>query len=196
MDCDSKNKLKIGFNFWKLLPFIALFLLFLIPAYIGLRKAGLGRLISYHVAFMIFFFALWEIKILCSHCPYYAQDGWTLRCNANFGCPKFWQYNPSPMSTAEKVQLILGFAILFVSPPATLFYIGQMNFALLTSFGLFIFGWHLIKYHCAKCVNFSCPFNGVPKEEIDEFLQQNPIMRQAWEEAGWTKSSKKESSAK
>lgn len=36
---------------------------------------------------------------------------------------------------------------------------------------------------CIRRVNFSCPLNGVPKEIVDSYLCQNPVMRQAWEQS-------------
>ena len=41
------------------------------------------------------------------------------------------------------------------------------------------------KKYLLKCVNFSCLFNRVPKEVVDEYLKKNEVMRKAWEEAGY-----------
>ena len=38
---------------------------------------------------------------------------------------------------------------------------------------------------CSKCPNFSCPLNWVPKNNVDEYLKKNPVMRKAWEENGY-----------
>lgn len=38
---------------------------------------------------------------------------------------------------------------------------------------------------CPKCVNFSCPWNSVPKEIVNEYLAKNPVMKQAWIKAGY-----------
>ena len=40
-------------------------------------------------------------------------------------------------------------------------------------------------YVCRKCVNFSCPWNRVEKTIVDEYLRQNPVMREAWEKTGY-----------
>jgi hypothetical protein len=53
--------------------------------------------ISYLVIIILNFGVL-ETKFLCSHCPYYADDGRILHCLALDGSPKFWKYNPEPMS--------------------------------------------------------------------------------------------------
>ena len=34
---------------------------------------------------------------------------------------------------------------------------------------------------CSKCINFSCAFNKVPKELVDEYLKRNPVIKNAWE---------------
>ena len=43
----------------------------------------------------------------------------------------------------------------------------------------------LLKNFCLNCVNFSCPFNRVPKDVVDEYLKKNEVMRKAWEKSGW-----------
>jgi hypothetical protein len=40
--------------------------------------------------------------LLCSHCPFYGQEGKTLRCLALDGFPKWWRYRPGPMSRGER----------------------------------------------------------------------------------------------
>ena len=62
---------------------------------------------------------------------------------------------------------------------------GQYVFIILTSIGLIIFLGILIKRRCARCINFSCVFNHVPKEVVDDFLKKNPIMKEAWEKTGY-----------
>jgi hypothetical protein len=38
---------------------------------------------------------------------------------------------------------------------------------------------------CARCVNFSCPVNQVPRGRVDAYLAHNPVMRAAWEKSGY-----------
>jgi hypothetical protein len=38
---------------------------------------------------------------------------------------------------------------------------------------------------CTKCVNFSCPFNRVPKELVDSYLDKNTDMKKAWIDSGY-----------
>ena len=38
---------------------------------------------------------------------------------------------------------------------------------------------------CMHCANFSCAMNKVPDDIIQKFLDKNPTMKTAWENAGW-----------
>jgi hypothetical protein len=62
---------------------------------------------------------------------------------------------------------------------------GQYVLALIALAGVVSFAFSLRKHVCTRCVNFSCPANGVPKEIIDAYLRRNPVMRRAWEESGY-----------
>ena len=45
---------------------------------------------------------------------------------------------------------------------------------------------YILMYHfCSKCVNFSCPLNRAPKSIVDEYLQRNPVMKEAWGRTGY-----------
>jgi hypothetical protein len=134
----------------------------------------------------LIFFEVWEIRILCRHCPYYAERGRTLHCIANYGSLKAWPYRPAPMNRSEKAQLWVGFAILGGYPFPFLVLGGQVLWAIVALWGLVMFFWALREYTCSQCVNFSCPLNSVPREIVDAYLARNPVMRAAWEESGWS----------
>jgi hypothetical protein len=143
-------------------------------------------LFSLYIGYLVFFFQIWENKILCSHCPYYAfKDEKTVKCYANYGLYKAWKYNPAPMSRSEQIQFIIGILIFTAIPLISLLLLGlYLYFGI--SLGLSII-W-IVSMHflsCSKCPNFSCPLNGVPKNIVDEYLKHNPIMRKAWEEKGY-----------
>ena len=184
-DCSLGGRLKCRFRVSDLLHFMGMFGSFALPAAIGVSLGGYGPWLWGWVAFCLIFFEFWEIRILCSHCPYYAEAGSTLHCIANYSSLKVWKYHPEPMSRAEKVQLWIGFAILGGYPFPFLLLGQQFAFALLAFWGLGLFFWTLLKYTCSQCVNFSCPLNRVPKAVVDEYLRRNPVMRQAWEVHGW-----------
>ncbi|MFW9873309.1 MAG: hypothetical protein ACFFG0_09420 [Candidatus Thorarchaeota archaeon] len=67
-----------------LFSFLGLFLVFVITTFIGVITAGFGWFLLGWIGFWTFFFEFWEIRILCSHCPYYAEEGNTLHCIANY----------------------------------------------------------------------------------------------------------------
>jgi len=185
VDCSLGGQLKCRFRAGDLLHFLGMFGGFVFPAVIGVILGGYGWWLLGWLAFALFFFELWEIRILCSYCPYYAEKGHTLHCIANYGSLKVWKYRPEPMSQSEKTQLWIGFAILGGYPFPFLLLGGQFVFAFLAFWGLALFFWTLNKYTCPKCVNFSCPLNRAPKAVVDEFLCRNPVMREAWEASGW-----------
>jgi hypothetical protein len=148
-------------------------------------RGGYSKQLVWMFVFWIFFFGFWEIKILCSHCPFYAKKGLLLECPANLGCPKLWKYNPAPINSWEKLQLVIGFSILFGYPIYFSIIGEQYLWAGLTALGAIAFFVILGIFTCSKCVNFSCLFNRVPKEVVDEYLMKNEVIRKAWEEAGY-----------
>jgi len=67
--------------------------------------------------------------------------------------------------------------------------------ALLILLGVSVFGvifsfTFLFTRICIKCINFSCPFNKVPKELVDLYLNKNPNMKSAWLEHGYKENPK------
>jgi len=184
-DCTILGRLKCRYSTGDMFHFLGLFFSFMFPALIGMILGGYGWYLLGWAALAIIFFGFWEIRILCSHCPYYAEKGVILHCAHNYGCPKFWKYHPEPISNSEKIQLLIGFIILGGYPFPLLVLGEQFVLLLLTAWGLIIFFWTLQKYSCSKCVNFSCLLNRVPKQIVDEYLKRNPVMRKAWEENGW-----------
>ncbi|HDR06775.1 MAG TPA: hypothetical protein ENN88_03995 [Candidatus Coatesbacteria bacterium] len=184
---------------------------FLVPA-ISLCLLGLGAMaltgllsgawwpLAAYGAFMVFFFPVFEIRILCSHCPFYAGEGFMLRCPANHGAPRLWRYRPGPMRVWEKAALLAGFAVFGGAPLATGTYniiitagagYGAITLAamsglaaatLFVGFSLYV----LLRGHvCPRCVNFSCPLNLTPETLKREYLRLNPEMQAAWERAGY-----------
>jgi len=158
------------------------------------------------IAFVVGCTALWglgiETRILCSHCPYWAEDSKTLHCWALTGSPKLWRYRPEPMNKLEKATLLIFFSFIVFFPvfvEAYGIWFMAVNYA---EFGLYAllgmigvttatliaglqFLYILIYHFCSRCVNFSCPLNQVPKPTVDKYLEKNPIMRKAWEKNGY-----------
>jgi len=159
-------------------------------------------LYSYLIYFFLMF-GVFEIRFLCSHCPYYAEDDKTLHCLANHGSIKFWSYHPGPLNKFEKFMMYFLIATIFFIFPLSIMGFGisfiVLNYAeygLISLLGLSgITGAGLVSsisfvitlktFFCPNCVNFSCPLNSVSKPVIDDYLKKNDVMRKAWEESGW-----------
>ncbi len=184
-DCSLAGRLKCRFDRGYLFHFIAMFAGFAIPAVVGMILGGYGWYLLGWAMFCLFFFELWEIRILCSHCPYYAEKGRTLHCIANYGSFKAWKYHPEPISRGETTQLIIGFIILCGYPFPFLLLAGQLAWSFVAAWGLVLFFWTLRKYTCSQCINFSCLMNTVPPDVVDRYLERNPVMKKAWEDSGW-----------
>ena len=165
--------------------FFMIILPFFVATIGGVIASGYGWWLFGWLIYMLFFFFVWEARILCSHCPYWAGGGRMLRCHANYGVIKIWPYRPGPMSRSEQVQFLFGVA-LFLIYPLVFMVIGSQY--LLAGVGLVSagsFGYLLHRNICSRCVNFSCPLNNVPNKVVDAYLRRNPLIQKAWEKAGY-----------
>ena len=178
-----------------------------LTALIGIVLVGILTQVWWPLySFIIYFFlmfGLFEIRFLCSHCPYYAEEGKILPCLANHGSYKFWSYHPEPMNKFEKFMMIfLIVTIFFVFPLSIMGYgiaylsLNYATYGLIALLGLIgitlanlissiSFVTTLKIFYCANCVNFSCSLNTVPKPVIDAYLRMNDVMREAWIKSGW-----------
>jgi len=147
----------------------------------GLLAAGWIPLVAW-IGIVISFFGFIEIRVMCSHCPHYAEEGSTLRCWANYGSPKIWKYRPGPMSTGENVVFFAGLGIVFI-PPIGFLVAGGMWFLLLLYLLLSTaFAVSLNRFLCSKCMNFACPLNAAPEPVRVAFFERNPGVAEAWED--------------
>lgn len=170
--------------------------------FIGFVPGKWWPLITYSGVTIAFFFLGIKSYVLCSHCPFYAEEGKILHCPANTGLPKFWKYRPGPMNTFEKIILTTFFFFLFtwgLGWEIYGIYFAAKNFGfsslaftlslsvvtLLTIATLTRFIVVLQKDFCPYCPNFSCPMNRVSKKIIVEYLEKNPKMKEAWEKKGF-----------
>ena len=204
-DCDNCQLTGLLHCKWQqkhLMYFLRLAMYIMIPSLIGFVLAGLllnnWLYLIIYIAFWIFFFGAFEIRVLCSHCPYYQEEkhGLILHCLANHGTVKLWKYHPEPMKTWEKISFIAGvlFFVLFPVLPELDLIIHEsdqfmvMMLIILTAITIFngiYFYYRLRSNICPYCVNFSCPFNTVGKNIVDSYLQQNPVLKEAWEQSGY-----------
>jgi hypothetical protein len=205
LNCSIRGDLDCKWEQNHLLRFYKYSLPFIISGFLGLIIVGLTvswiPLITY-VAFWIFFFGFFEIRVLCSHCPYYGEgEGRVLHCLANHGSLKIWKYHPGPMKRWEKMGFLSGVLIFVTFPIVGEIYglislwesLDSINAVMVilmllllgtTISGIF-FTIKLLTRICTRCVNFSCPLNRVPTMVVDEYLKINPAMKEAWKKAGY-----------
>lgn len=209
-DCDTcaiAGQLACKWDRETLLGFYALSVPPLAIALFGMVVVGVltgtwWPLVAY-VAYFAVMLGVFEIRFLCSHCPYYAEDSRILHCLANHGSFKLWRYHPEPMNRLERFLMyflvatvffafpmaILGYGIWFLSTHyveyglvALFGLIGITAAVLLASAGALAL---LRIFFCSRCVNFSCPLNTVSGAVVTAYLERNEVMRAAWEGAGW-----------
>jgi hypothetical protein len=184
-DCQIAGSLMCRFNTQDLTGFLLGFLPFGIAVIAGMIRGGYGWHLLGWLAFWFLFFFVWEARVLCSHCPFWAEEGRVLHCHANYGVIKIWRFHPEPMSKAEKAQFVIGVFLFVVYPFIFMLLGGQYLLILIALSAALNFGFSLKRNVCTRCINFSCPMNGVPKSVVDAYLRQNPVMLQAWEASGY-----------
>jgi len=150
----------------------------------GMIRGGCVRYLVGWLVFWIIFFFVWEARVLCSHCPYWAEEGRILHCHANYGVIKIWKYRPEPMSKSERTQFLIGAAVFIAYPLAFLLLAGEYLLSVVALSAAISFGYSLRRNACCRCVNLSCPLNIVPKGIADVYIRRNPVMRSAWEQSG------------
>ncbi|MCP4896617.1 MAG: hypothetical protein GY906_06530 [bacterium] len=162
---------------------LAHFLLICMPTFLvggaAIFEAGWIPLVIW-ITICVGFFGAIEIRVMCSHCPHYAEEGATLKCWANHGSPKIWKYRPGPMSTAENIVFFAGLVVVW-GYPLPFFVLGRGWFLL----GLYVllaagFFATLKTFLCSQCMNFACPLNGVPDPVRAAFFDHNPVVAEAW----------------
>ena len=129
------------------------------------------------VLVVLSYFCIFEIRALCSHCPHYAEPGLrSLKCWANYGSPKLWEYRPGPMKAWEKAVFIGGALLIFLFPIAAAVLRGV--YVLPAASVVLIIAWIFVmgRFYCLRCMNFACPFNRVPQDVRDCFYRHNPIV--------------------
>jgi len=139
-----------------------------------------GWLLTPWIIFNVAFFGFIEIRVMCAHCPHYAESLTSLKCWANYGSPKLWKYRPGPMTIAEKMAFFGGFVIVWGYPPVFLILSRQLFLLAVYSMTTIGFFMTLINFMCSQCMNFACPLNHVDENVRDPFFAKNPIVAEAW----------------
>lgn len=163
------------------------FLLMVLPAFVA-GGAGIWAVNAWFLlgwlALFVGYFLLLEIRVMCSHCPHYAEAGSTLQCWANYGAPRLWKYRPGPMSRWETFWffavglVVLGYPLVFLVAG------GQWLLLVLYGLSAAAAGATMQLYMCAHCMNFACPLNRVGEAERQAFFARNPGVAEAWAQGG------------
>jgi hypothetical protein len=179
-DCPVRHRLACHFGPGQLLTF----LLVAAPAFvlggIGIARLSAWCLIPWAVV-ILGCFGLVEIRVLCTHCPHYAEPGTSsLRCWANYGSPKLWRYRPGPMSRLEKTVFLAALGAVAGYPLA--FLVAGAQWLLLAGFFVCLaaLGALMAVRMCSRCMNFACPFNRVQGPVRQAFLERNPSVARVW----------------
>ena len=159
------------------------FLLIALPSFL-LGGAGIfhknGWWLLPWLIVIIGYFGFVEIRVMCSHCPHYAEEGSSLKCWANYGSPKIWKYRPGPMTFWEKSIFFTGFVLVWGYPLYFLisdFQLFLLIVYLITAAGFFT---TLRMFLCSQCMNFACPMNTVKNEVRRDFFECNPKVAKSW----------------
>ena len=182
VDCSLKNKVRCEFKIKDTIIFFAPLIFFTIIAFYGMVISGYMLWIGIYLIFLALFYFIIENRILCSHCPYYAQEGKILKCHTHYGFYKAWRYRPGPMSHSEKILWLVGVFLSFLYPLIFLILGNQLILFLLSIAGIITWFPIIFIKSCNSCLNFSCPFNKVPEKVRKEYFIKNEIMRKGWKE--------------
>lgn len=180
--CPLQDRLQCHFSGRELLRFFGIAFPPFILGGIGIDRISTWWLLPW-VGFVVSYFGFIEIRVMCSHCPHYAEPvSKTLQCWANYGSPKLWKYRPGPMTWGERFIFFSGLVVIAGYPLAFLM-IGR-QWLLLALFVGTVIGMAILmgRLMCARCMNFACPFNATDLATRDAFFSRNPMIAGAWQE--------------
>lgn len=179
MGCPVSDSLHCHFSAGGLVHFYSISFPSFLVGGAAILAVGLAPLFIW-IGIVVAFFGFIEIRVMCSHCPHYAEEGATLRCWANYGSPKLWKYRPGPMTTVEKAVFFGGLAMVWGFPLPFFFVTGRWFLLVLFVLVTTSFFMTLRKFLCSQCMNFACPLNTVPDRTRRAFWDRNPVVGKAW----------------
>jgi hypothetical protein len=185
MDCDGcpvQSRLQCHFGGRELLRFFLIALPPFLLGGIGIARVNAWLLLPW-MGMALGYFGLVEIRVMCSHCPHYAEPGAkTLQCWANYGSPKLWKYHAGPMSAGEKIVFFSGLVLIAGYPLVLLIAGSQWLLLALFVAVVVVMAAGMRSRMCRRCMNFACPFNQVAPSIRTAFFARNPIVAQAWKD--------------
>ncbi|MFH1464202.1 MAG: hypothetical protein ABIO70_07435 [Pseudomonadota bacterium] len=175
--CDVTGKVVCHFSARKLLTFYLLAGPLLLVGGLGLVTISWVALLAW-VGLYILSFGIIGVWTTCAHCPHYAEPSLRcLRCDVLWGFPKLRAPQPGPMAGWEKAAHVGCFAVFLLGPVPILLLHGPLIGGGWTAIYLslvagFVLG--LRRLFCARCMNFTCPFNTVDEAARAVFREHNP----------------------
>jgi hypothetical protein len=177
--CEIQGKLLCIHTLKDLMDFYVLFTGWFVPFLAGMIIGKFWIGLAVWVGLAVLFFGCVEAFVLCRHCPHYAEEGFLLRCHANWGLPKLPGFDPRPLNFREKTIWLLYAAVLFLYYIPFFIISEQWLLLLLTTTALFVAVWTLQRTQCNRCYNLSCPVNRVPGDVKEAFFQNYPVFHSA-----------------
>ena len=179
-ECSVSDKLVCHFNSRQLALFLGMSGVVFILAGVFIYLVNTLFLIPWILSCFIYFGFL-EIRVMCSHCPHYAEPSLkSLHCWANYGSPKIWKYRPGPMSFIEKLVFLIGLFWILLYPLGFLLFNKLYVYGSIYTIALIIWKVLLRVFFCSRCINPACPFNAVKSTVRNDFIEKNPMMKNAW----------------
>ncbi|MEJ2078539.1 MAG: hypothetical protein P8020_10410 [Acidobacteriota bacterium] len=177
--CPVSKDIHCHFQFRDLIAFLFAVVPCFVVGAVGVYRVGVGWLALWALA-VLTYFGFVEIRVMCSHCPHYAEPGKNLQCWANYGSPRLWKYRPGPMTAMERAVFESG--LFFVMAYPLVFLLAESQWLLLVLYVLTLgsFFVTLQRSFCSQCMNFACSFNSVDEKTRAEFFRRNPTIARAW----------------
>ena len=178
-DCPVHTNIHCHFRGKDLLHFLSITIPVFLIGGAGIVQVN-GWLLVPWLVICFGYFGFVEIRVMCSHCPHYAEAGGTLKCWANYGSPKVWKYRPGPMTNTENFVFFAGLAAVFGYP--LIWLVAGQSWFLSVLFVMTGYGFYLTMQRgmCSRCMNFACPLNRVNEEIRGSFFERNPDIAKAW----------------
>jgi len=177
--CEIRGKLLCVHTPRDVVDFYVLVIAYMIPFLAGMIMGGFWTGLWVWVGLAVVFFGYVEARVLCRHCPHYAEEGFLLKCHANWGLPKIPKLDPRPMSRAESVVLLLFFGALFLYYLPFFIVGGQWLLLAITTSALVCALWTVLRTKCTRCYHLSCPLNRVPEAVREAFFRNYPAFAEA-----------------
>jgi hypothetical protein len=151
--------------YWNLFALIPIFT----AAYAIGQESGFW--LAIYIVVLLGLFLGVEYRYFCTHCPHYQRQGKLTTCMFMWGVPKFFKARQGPLSTRDKMVIIVAFAVAVIFPLPWLAAVPALMVLYLLSVTVFFVS--MRRSECVRCIYFDCPLNKVPVEVQDKYLTVN-----------------------